>query len=136
MPLEDQLGALVELRDEGKIRHLGLSEVTSPQIEAARRIAPIVTVQNLYNLADRSAEDVLDDCEREGIAFIPWFPLATGDLAAPAARSARSPREHGATPVAARARLAAAPLAGDAADPRHRRRSRTSRRTSPPRGSS
>ena len=82
-PLEDQLGALVELQSEGKIRHIGLSEVSVTEIEAARAIAPIATVQNLFNLSNRSAETALDYCEREGIGFIPWFPLATGRLAHP-----------------------------------------------------
>ena len=83
VPLDDQVGALARLQQEGKIRHIGLSEVTVAQIEAARRIAEIVTVQNLYNLANRKSEDVLDYSEAEGIGFIPWFPLATGDLAQP-----------------------------------------------------
>jgi aryl-alcohol dehydrogenase-like predicted oxidoreductase len=81
VPLEDQIGILVDLQREGKIRHIGLSEVNVKEIEAARRIAPIATVQNLYNLADRHSEPVLSYCEREGIGFIPWFPLATGSLA-------------------------------------------------------
>lgn len=81
VPLEDQVGELAALRSEGKIRHVGLSEVPVEQIEAARRIVPIVSVQNRYNLADRAAGDVLDHCAQEGIAFIPWFPLATGELA-------------------------------------------------------
>ena len=72
---------MAELRDEGKVRHVGLSEVGVEEIEGARRIVPIATVQNRYNLTDRGHEDVLDFCEREGIGFVPWFPLATGDLA-------------------------------------------------------
>lgn len=83
VPLEEQVGVLAELRDEGKIRHIGLSEVDVDQLEAARRVTPIATVQNLYNLADRSAEPLLEHCERVGIGFIPWFPIATGDLARP-----------------------------------------------------
>ena len=83
VPLEDQIGALLELQSEGKIRHIGLSEVTVDEIEAVRRQAPIATVQNLYNLADRHSESVLDYCTRESIGFIPWFPLATGSLASP-----------------------------------------------------
>jgi pyridoxine 4-dehydrogenase len=90
VPLEDQVGALARLQQEGKIRHIGLSEVTVAQIEAARRIAEIVTVQNLYNLANRKSEDVLDYSEAEGIGFIPWFPLATGDLAQPGGPLARA----------------------------------------------
>jgi pyridoxine 4-dehydrogenase len=80
--LEDQIGELRDLRREGLIRHIGLSEVGVAEIEAARRIAPIASVQNRFNLADREHEAVLDHCTREGIAFIPWFPLATGRLAA------------------------------------------------------
>jgi pyridoxine 4-dehydrogenase len=81
VPLADQLGALVELQAEGKIGRIGLSEVSVPEIEAARAITPIATVQNRYNLSDRGAEPVLEYCERESIGFIPWFPMATGDLA-------------------------------------------------------
>lgn len=98
VPLEDQVGELAELRREGKIRHIGLSEVPVDHIEAARRVAPIVSVQNLYNLANRAAEDVLEYCEREGIAFIPWFPLATGQLAGPGSPVARIAAEKGVTP--------------------------------------
>jgi aryl-alcohol dehydrogenase-like predicted oxidoreductase len=83
VPLEEQIGVLGELRQEGKIRHLGLSEVTVEEIEAARATAPITTVQNLYNLANRKAEPVVDYCEREGLGFVPWFPIATGSLAKP-----------------------------------------------------
>ena len=79
--LEDQLGELGALQAEGKIRHIGLSEVSVADLEAARKIVDIVSVQNRYNLADRAAEDVLDYAEANGIAFIPWFPLATGKLA-------------------------------------------------------
>ncbi len=79
--MEDQIGALVDLQREGKIRHIGLSEVSVNQIEAVRRITPIVSVQNRYNLVDRNSEDVLEYCTRENIGFIPWFPLATGELA-------------------------------------------------------
>jgi len=79
--LEDQIGALLDLQREGKIRHIGLSEVTVGQIEAVRRMAPVASVQNRYNVADRNSEDVVDYCTRENIGFIPWFPLATGDLA-------------------------------------------------------
>ncbi len=89
--LEDQIGALLDLQREGKIRHIGLSEVTVGQIDAVRRITPVASVQNRYNLADRNSEDVLDYCTRANIGFIPWFPLATGDLAkwgSPLARAA------------------------------------------------
>ena len=83
VPLEDQLGELKALQDEGKIRHLGLSEVTVDELEAARAIVPIVSVQNLYNLSNRQSEALLDHSEAEGIAFIPWIPLAAGPLARP-----------------------------------------------------
>ena len=79
--MEDQIGALVDLQRAGKIRHIGLSEVSVKQIEAVRRITPIVSVQNRYNLVDRNSEDVLDYCTRQNLGFIPWFPLATGELA-------------------------------------------------------
>lgn len=81
VPLEDQIGELALLQKEGKIRHLGLSEVTVAQLKEASAIAPIVSVQNLYNVAKRDAEPVLEYTEKNGIAFIPWFPLATGQLA-------------------------------------------------------
>jgi aryl-alcohol dehydrogenase-like predicted oxidoreductase len=99
VPLADQVGALVDLRAEGKIGRIGLSEVTVPEIEAARAITPIATVQNRYNLADRSAESVLDYCQHEGIGFIPWFPMATGRLARPGGPLQRIADEHSATPA-------------------------------------
>jgi aryl-alcohol dehydrogenase-like predicted oxidoreductase len=80
VPAEDQLGTLKNLQTQGKIKHIGLSEVNVAQIEHARSIVPIVTVQNRYSLADRKAEDVLEYCERSNIGFIPWFPLAAGEL--------------------------------------------------------
>jgi len=82
IPAEDQIGALKDLQTQGKIRHIGLSQVTVAQIEDARKIVPIVTVQNRYSLADQSAEAVLDYCERSKIGFIPWYPLAAGSLTA------------------------------------------------------
>ena len=81
VPLEDQIGVLKELQDEGKIAAIGLSEVEPEQIDAARKIAEIATVQNLYNLTERKSERVVDYCVREGIGFIPWFPIAAGELA-------------------------------------------------------
>jgi aryl-alcohol dehydrogenase-like predicted oxidoreductase len=80
VPPEDQLGALKDLQAEGKIRHIGLSEVTLPQIKHAKTIVPIVSIQNRYSVADRGSEDVLKLCEREGMGFIPWFPLAAGQV--------------------------------------------------------
>jgi pyridoxine 4-dehydrogenase len=81
VPLEDSLGALKELQAEGKIRHIGVSNVSAEQLERARAVVDVVTVQNRYNLVDRHSEDVLDACDAAGIGFIPWFPLATGNLA-------------------------------------------------------
>jgi pyridoxine 4-dehydrogenase len=98
VPAEEQFGVLAELRDEGKIRLVGLSEVGVEEIEQAREIVPIFTVQNRYNLTDRGSEDVLDFCEREGIGFIPWFPLATGDLARPGGPLDEIAARHDATP--------------------------------------
>ncbi len=80
VPLEDQVGELAALQSEGKIRFIGLSNVSVNQIKAARALVPIATVQNRYNLVDRGSEDVVELCEREHIGFIPWFPLATGAL--------------------------------------------------------
>jgi pyridoxine 4-dehydrogenase len=82
-PADDQVGELAALQEEGKIRHIGLSEVNVEQLEAAQRVAPIVSVQNMYNLTMRGAEPLLDACEAGGVGFIPWFPLAAGPLAAP-----------------------------------------------------
>jgi pyridoxine 4-dehydrogenase len=83
VPAAEQFGILKELRDEGKVRHVGLSEVSVAEIEAARRVIPIVSVQNLYNLADRRSEAVLEHCQEQGIGFIPWSPIADGTLSAP-----------------------------------------------------
>jgi pyridoxine 4-dehydrogenase len=81
VPVAESLGALTDLQDEGKIRHIGLSEISVDELKEAQKTARIVSVQNLYNLTNRSAEELLDHCEAEGIGFIPWFPLATGKLA-------------------------------------------------------
>ena len=98
VPLEDQVGAFAELREQGKVRHIGLSEVSVDQLEQARTVTEIASVQNLYNLANRQSQDVLDHATREGIAFIPWFPIATGDLAAPDSPVADIARELDASP--------------------------------------
>jgi aryl-alcohol dehydrogenase-like predicted oxidoreductase len=98
VPREDQFGELKKLQDEGLVRHLGLSEVSVEDIEEARRHIDVTTVQNKYNLTDRAHEDVLDYCEREGIGFIPWFPLAAGDLAKPGGPVADAAEAHDATP--------------------------------------
>jgi pyridoxine 4-dehydrogenase len=98
VPLEDQVGELKSLQDEGKVAHIGLSEVTVDQVKSAQEIAPIATVQNLYNLANRNAEDVLDYCASSDIGFIPWFPLATGELAKAGGPLEILAARHGATP--------------------------------------
>lgn len=82
-PLEESLGALKSLQDQGKIRHIGLSEVTPAEIEAAEKIVPIVTIQNRYSLADRRHEETLEYCERRGIGFLPWYPYAGGKMLKP-----------------------------------------------------
>jgi pyridoxine 4-dehydrogenase len=97
-PLADQIGELAALRDEGKIRHIGLSEVTIEQLDEARQTAEIASVQNRYNLTDRASEALLDHCEAAGIGFIPWFPLATGKLSEPGGPLATLASETGATP--------------------------------------
>jgi pyridoxine 4-dehydrogenase len=97
-PLEDQVGELAALQQEGKIRHIGLSEVNVDQLEAAQKITPIVSVQNMYNLTVRTAEPVLEACEAQDLGFIPWFPLAAGPLAAPDGPLQRIAAEHNATP--------------------------------------
>jgi pyridoxine 4-dehydrogenase len=98
VPLADQLGAFVELKEEGKVRHIGVSEVSVEELKAAQAITPIVSVQNLYNLTNRQSQDVLDYATAEGIAFIPWFPIATGDLAKPDSPVAAVAKELDATP--------------------------------------
>jgi pyridoxine 4-dehydrogenase len=99
VPYEDSVGALKELQDEGKIRHVGISNVSLAELNQARGIVEVVTVQNRYNLEDRRSEDVLDACEEAGIGFIPWFPLATGDLAEPGGPLERIAGERDATPA-------------------------------------
>lgn len=99
VPLEDQLGVLRDMQSEGKIRHLGLSEVGVDEIEEAREHITVATVQNLYNLTDRRSEAVVEHCERLGIGFIPWFPLATGKLAGPGGVLDEATQRHGATPA-------------------------------------
>ena len=93
----EQFGVLKELQDEGKVRHLGLSEVGVDEIKAAQEVFEVATVQNLYNLTERRHEDVLEYCEEQGIGFIPWFPLAAGKLAEPGGPVARIAEAHEAT---------------------------------------
>ena len=109
---EDQFATIAEFQRQGKVRHLGLSEVTVAQIERARRFFPVVSVQNRYNLADREWESVLQYCEKAGIAFIPWYPLQTGKLAKSGGALASIARRHQAAPaqVALAWLLAASPV--------------------------
>lgn len=97
VPVEDSLGAIKEMQDAGKIRHVGLSEVSVAEIEQARKVVEVVSVQNLYNLGNRQSEEVLAYCEKEGIAFIPWFPVAAGELAKPGGLLDELARDHDAT---------------------------------------
>ncbi len=97
VPFERSVETLAQLRQQGKIRHIGLSNVDADQLARARRIVPIVSVQNRYNLVDRSSEDMVDLCAREGLAFIPWFPLAAGALARPGGTLDKIAKAHRAT---------------------------------------
>jgi pyridoxine 4-dehydrogenase len=98
VPAEDQIGTLKDLQAQGKIKHIGLSEVSVRQIQHAQTLAPIVSVQNRYSLADRGSEDVLEFCEREKIGFIPWFPLAAGQLSGADSSVSRTAAQLKATP--------------------------------------
>lgn len=99
VPIADQVGAFKELQDEGKVRHIGLSEVNVDQLKEAQKTAEIVSVQNLFNLASRDAEPLLDHCTAEGIGFIPWFPLATGELSKEGSALTELAAQHDATPA-------------------------------------
>jgi len=96
-PVEESLGALKELQQQGKVRHIGLSEVKVEEIEQARKVVEIVSVQNKYNIGDRAHEDVLEYCTRHNIAFIPWFPVAAGELAKPGGKLDKVAKAHEAT---------------------------------------
>ena len=98
VPRDEQFGAIKSLLDDGLIRHAGLSNVTVEDIAAAQKVFPVATVQNRFNLIDRAFEDVLDFCAAHGIGFIPWFPLAAGDLAKPGGLLDRLAKTHEATP--------------------------------------
>ena len=98
VPYAESVGALKELQEEGKIRHIGVSNVSVEQLAEARSLVEVVTVQNRFNLTDRVDQDVLDVCERDGIGFIPWFPLEAGDLAKPGGILGEIAAAHGATP--------------------------------------
>jgi aryl-alcohol dehydrogenase-like predicted oxidoreductase len=97
VPIEDSVAALAELQQEEKIRFIGVSNVSRDELERARSVAEIVSVQNRYNVSDRASEDVLSTCERDSLAFLPWFPLATGELARPGGRLDDIARAHRAT---------------------------------------
>jgi pyridoxine 4-dehydrogenase len=97
VPYEESVGAMKQLQDEGKVRHVGISNVSVAQLEQARAIVDVASVQNRFNLADRHSEDVLERCEELGICFFPWFPLAAGDLAEPGGVAAEIAAAHGAS---------------------------------------
>ncbi len=97
VPYEESVGTMKELRDEGKVRFVGVSNVSTEQLETARSIVPVETVQNRFNLVDRGTEDVLEKCEELGLGFIPWFPLAAGSLAEPGGPVAEIAERHDAT---------------------------------------
>lgn len=98
VPAGEQFGAIAEMQTEGLIAHVGLSEVSVAEIKAAQKVFRVATVQNLYNLANRKSEDVLDYCDSQGIGFIPWFPLASGDLAKPGSQLTSIAGKYDATP--------------------------------------
>jgi pyridoxine 4-dehydrogenase len=97
VPVEESLGVIKKLQEQGKIRHVGLSEVKPHEIEQARKVIDIVSVQNLYNIGDRTHEDVVEYCAKNGIGFIPWFPVAAGKLAKPGGKLDAAAKRHGAT---------------------------------------
>lgn len=98
VPYAESVGALKQLQDEGKIRHVGVSNVTVEQLAEARSIVDVVSVQNRFNLVDRASQDVLEVCARDGLAFLPWWPLAAGDLARPGGVVDEIARSHDAAP--------------------------------------
>jgi len=97
VPVEESLGVIKKLQQQGKIRHVGLSEVKPHEIDQARKVIDIVSVQNQYNIGDRQHEDVVEYCTRHNIAFIPWFPVAAGKLAQPGGKLDAAAKSHGAT---------------------------------------
>lgn len=99
VPYEDSIGALAEMQAAGKIRHIGVSNVTTARLAQARKITSIVSVQNRYNLSDRASEDVLNVCERDGLAFLPWAPVAGGLIARAGGPLAQIAQRHNATPM-------------------------------------
>lgn len=97
VPMEDSLGTLADMQREGKIRHIGLSEVTIEQLKQAQQIVPIVSMQNRYSIGDHEWESMVDECERQSIAFIPWFPLAAGKLTEPGGKLDQIAKKHNAS---------------------------------------
>jgi aryl-alcohol dehydrogenase-like predicted oxidoreductase len=97
VPVEESLGAIKKLQEQGKIRHVGLSEVKPHEIDQARKVVDIVSVQNQYNISDRQHEDVVEYCTKHKLAFIPWFPVAAGKLAKPGGKLYTAAKAHGAT---------------------------------------
>jgi pyridoxine 4-dehydrogenase len=119
VPREAQFAAVKALLDDGIIKHAGLSEVSIADIKAASQVFPVATSQNRYNIVDRGSEDVLEYCDQHGIGFIPWYPLAAGELAKSGSILDRVAKAHGATPGTDRARLAAQTQPHYAAHSRH-----------------
>jgi len=99
VPLEESLGALKEMKDAGKIRHVGLSNVSTDEIQRARKVVPIVSVQNRYNIEDRKSEKVLVYCEKESLGFVPWFPIGGGKGLQPENALEKAAKDHGASVV-------------------------------------
>ena len=97
VPVEESLAPIIKLQKQGKIKHIGLSEVKPEEIEQARKVATIVSVQNEYNIGQRKSEATLEYCEKNNIAFIPWFPVAAGKLAQPGGKLDEAAKKHGAT---------------------------------------
>jgi pyridoxine 4-dehydrogenase len=97
VPVEESLGVIKKMQEQGKIRHVGLSEVKPHEIDQARKVVDIVSVQNLYNIGDRNHEDVVEYCTKHGLAFIPWFPIAAGKLTQPGGKLDGAAKRHGAT---------------------------------------
>ena len=97
VPVEESLGVIKKMQEQGKIRHVGLSEVKPKEIDQARKVIDIVSVQNKYNIGDRAHEDVVEYCAKHGLAFIPWFPVAAGKLAQPGGKLDAAAKKHGAT---------------------------------------
>jgi pyridoxine 4-dehydrogenase len=97
VPVEESLGVIKKMQEQGKIRHVGLSEVKPKEIDQARKVIDIVSVQNKYNIGDRAHEDVVEYCTKHGLAFIPWFPVAAGKLAQPGGKLDATAKKHGAS---------------------------------------